>query len=97
MILFKVKHWHCNASLKQTGIGWERGNQQMNATGSRSTAGRGSAGRQNTGKEDLWTQTLAHRSWAKLGVDWTAGHDKLANERCLDFVPDLKEKEMAFD
>jgi hypothetical protein len=30
-------------------------------------------------------------------VDWAAGHDKLANERCLDFVPDLKEKEMAFD
>jgi hypothetical protein len=37
---FKVKRWHCNASLKQTGIGWERGNEQMNANLSRSRAGR---------------------------------------------------------
>jgi hypothetical protein len=41
---FKVKHWYCNASLKQTGIGWERGNQQMNASREQSPARRCSAG-----------------------------------------------------
>jgi hypothetical protein len=69
----------------------------MNATRARSTAGRGSAGRSKTGKQDPRTQTLAHRSWAKLSVDRAAGHNKLANEQHLNFVPDLKEKEMAFD